>query len=327
MLVIGDSCDDRTGEVCREAGDPRIRFVNLPERFGEQSGPNSIGMRLARGRYVALLNQDDVWLSGHLEAAVTALAGSDAGFFLGRTVRAGKVASDSTWGSLPHFTRSHPPTRAPAEGFSNAFAVEPASAWVFDRSLVGRVGDWSPARFLHRPPIQDWYLRAWRSGACIVFGEEVSVLKVTTQYSRDSVAPAYDIASPEHQNLERWIAATPVDEVRAVVVAGTAIGQSKRARVVEELAARGPLRGLLWLAAEVGGKAGRMATQNRLAAALFRSTGIDLYTAAMRALRRSPGRTFDYSSRRRTGKPLPDPPDLDQLMAVIDHSRGSADGD
>ena len=53
--------------------DPRIRFWNLPERCGEQSGPTNAGCAAARGRIVALLNHDDLWAPDDLARAMVAL--------------------------------------------------------------------------------------------------------------------------------------------------------------------------------------------------------------------------------------------------------------
>ena len=68
-LIIGDHCTDETAEVVAAFNDPRLSFHNLPERFGEQAGPNSIGLALARTEYVAFLNQDDLWFPDHLESS------------------------------------------------------------------------------------------------------------------------------------------------------------------------------------------------------------------------------------------------------------------
>ena len=42
-LVIGDACTDDTALVVAGLGDARVRFHNLAENFGEQSGPNNAG--------------------------------------------------------------------------------------------------------------------------------------------------------------------------------------------------------------------------------------------------------------------------------------------
>ena len=84
-LVIGDACTDATSQAISDLGDDRIRFVNLPNRFGEQAGPNSVGMALAETPYVAFLNHDDYWFPDHLERAVDTLRQEGRDLFWSRT--------------------------------------------------------------------------------------------------------------------------------------------------------------------------------------------------------------------------------------------------
>jgi glycosyltransferase involved in cell wall biosynthesis len=41
LLVVGDACTDDTEQVVSAFNDPRIRFFNLAQNVGEQSGPNN----------------------------------------------------------------------------------------------------------------------------------------------------------------------------------------------------------------------------------------------------------------------------------------------
>jgi glycosyltransferase involved in cell wall biosynthesis len=72
-LVIGDGCTDDSEQVVRSFGDPRVRWINLPENSKHQSGPNNEGLRQARGEIIAYLGHDDLWLPHHLESHVAAL--------------------------------------------------------------------------------------------------------------------------------------------------------------------------------------------------------------------------------------------------------------
>jgi len=60
LIVVGDACADQTAALVSSYGDPRISYVNLTTNFGEQSGPNNVGIARARGTYVAFLNHDDI---------------------------------------------------------------------------------------------------------------------------------------------------------------------------------------------------------------------------------------------------------------------------
>ena len=299
VLVVGDNCDPRTADVCASLGDERVRYLNLPQRFGEQSGPNSVGMLLARTEYVALLNQDDLWLPGHLVAAVASLAaGSD--LFLGRAATATTVDG----ASRPRFGWIHPEIRRPSDGFRDFPMIEPASGWVFRRELVEQIGPWRSARGLQRPPIQDWFLRAWRAGIRIDFARETTVVRVATHREPGPV-PEYQQPSPEHEALEHWIEAVGPTRARAVMVD-------------EAARSRPPRRGL-----RATVKRGIRATvENRIAAAFYRTTGVDARAVAQRVIRRPAGHMLDLASQRRTGTPLPPAPDLAEVVRGLARDRG-----
>lgn len=70
-LILGDCCTDDTESVVRKFDDPRISWHNLPTNTGNQSGVNRIANDLARGRYIAYLNHDDIWFPDHLKDLVS----------------------------------------------------------------------------------------------------------------------------------------------------------------------------------------------------------------------------------------------------------------
>lgn len=153
LLVVGDACTDDTAVAVGAFEDPRIRFWNLSRRCGEQSGPTNAACAEARGRIIAILNHDDLWAPEHLTRAVGALDSNPAlDLVYGLNI---VVYPDATY-------RVRGPTQS---GWYEEHAGIPASAWVFRRALLERVGPWRAARDLYNQPSQDWLRRAQRAGA------------------------------------------------------------------------------------------------------------------------------------------------------------------
>ncbi|USI74180.1 glycosyltransferase family 2 protein [Sphingomonas morindae] len=82
IIVIDDGSPDHTVALVESLGDPRIRVVRAPENGGPARA-RSLGAPLARGRYIAGLDQDDLchptrfakqvaWLEAHPEAVLLA---------------------------------------------------------------------------------------------------------------------------------------------------------------------------------------------------------------------------------------------------------------
>jgi len=71
ILVCDDSSTDSTVEVSRgyQKRDPRVRTLALPVNQGPAAARN-LGMREARGDYIAFLDSDDEWLPEKLERQV-----------------------------------------------------------------------------------------------------------------------------------------------------------------------------------------------------------------------------------------------------------------
>lgn len=190
LWVIGDACTDGTGDVVRNLGDPRIRFLNLPRNCGEQSGPNNEGVRRAQGRYVAFLNHDDLWFPDHLEKAVGHLeaSGADLVYSVGAVISpAGEVALTCVTPSA----RWEP------------FASFPASTWVLRRETHEVVGDWRNFRSCWAAPSQDWLFRAGRAGMRMELVPEITVVLLESGARMGSYASE---DATEHNELHQRLA-------------------------------------------------------------------------------------------------------------------------
>jgi glycosyltransferase involved in cell wall biosynthesis len=171
VIVVGDACTDDTAEVVAAFRDPRIRFVNLPDRCGDQSGPNSHGIGLATGRFIAFLNHDDLYFPGHLEACVDELQSSGADLVW---VPCARLLTSRKRLPGGRFLLSGVPGAAGYSPYSGYFA----SSWVFRRELAARVGPWSAPAKSYVAPSQAWLFRAWRMGAALRFLPKVGVILV-----------------------------------------------------------------------------------------------------------------------------------------------------
>ena len=66
-MVVGDGVTDDTLEHVPRS-DPRVRVIGLPCNSGSQAKPHNVGVAAARGKYVAYLGHDDIWMPNHLAA-------------------------------------------------------------------------------------------------------------------------------------------------------------------------------------------------------------------------------------------------------------------
>jgi len=82
LLVIDDCSTDSTAAIVSEyaARDPRIRLIRLEKNRGAPAGPRNIGVREARGEWVAFLDADDIWYSGKLSCQMRVLQETGAQF-------------------------------------------------------------------------------------------------------------------------------------------------------------------------------------------------------------------------------------------------------
>lgn len=61
LLVIDNGSTDDTAQVVARFTDPRISYVRNPEPSSSCDAPRNLGIQRAKGRYVAFLDDDDLW--------------------------------------------------------------------------------------------------------------------------------------------------------------------------------------------------------------------------------------------------------------------------
>lgn len=72
MIIVDDASTDASAAIIRSytAKDARIRYLRTDAPSGSPALPRNIGIDNARGRFIAFLDADDVWLPEKLEKQV-----------------------------------------------------------------------------------------------------------------------------------------------------------------------------------------------------------------------------------------------------------------
>jgi glycosyltransferase involved in cell wall biosynthesis len=162
LIVVVDGPDAATEAALRPHADPRLRVVVRPARGGQAAALNA-GIALARGAFVAFLDDDDAWRPTKLARQLETIAETDAPRpIVGCRFVARREDGDVVW-----------PARAPGAG-------EPIAEWIFCRHRL-RFGEGimptsmllAPAALLREVPFTagirqhcdlDWLIRADQLG-------------------------------------------------------------------------------------------------------------------------------------------------------------------
>ena len=164
LWVIGDGCTDDSAELVASYADPRVHWYNLPVNSGYQSAPHNEGLRRARGRYIAYLNHDDLWLPDHLERLVAVLEASDAD--IAYSILEWVLSWRDGYADIP----AYPTAPLPPE----------ASATMHRRALIDEIGDWKAPHEVHSVPRAEFLRRAQFAGKRFVLVPRLTVLKFGT---------------------------------------------------------------------------------------------------------------------------------------------------
>lgn len=307
ILVIGDHCSKETEEAVASFNDPRIQYINLPCRTGTQSGPNSVGIALAVTQYVAFMNHDDVWLQDHLERAIEILDKTKKDFFIGKCAFTHHL--QATLGNLkvPKFYFASPDNRTADMGFDKVNIVfESASSWVIRTSSAKKIGYWKDSREIHRPPLQNWVLRAWRDKTKFAFGDKITVLNISP-YQPETTKTLYSMESLPHVYILNLLETKSPDAVREFVE--KSLEQNREHVDIETKVL------------EKYPKIFRKIIINKLTKSIYKYIGLDSFEIFYTLAGLEKGRHMKKLSVDRTGEPLPEKADIKKIIDVVSSDR------
>ena len=166
VIVVVDGPDPATAKTLEDLGEPRLRVIALGENVGGSEARN-IGVRAARGSWIAMLDDDDQWLPDKLARQMAMVAATDARHCLitclrlerqpghpdilapRRTLRLGEDISEYMFYSEDSRRHTCGPQTSSFLGTRELFLDVP-----FSKGLRCHQ-DW------------DWYLRAMRNGKTV----------------------------------------------------------------------------------------------------------------------------------------------------------------
>ena len=172
VWVVGDGCTDDSEAVTRAFGDSRINWLNLPKNMGSQAFANNEGISRARGRYIAHLGHDDLWMPWHLSRLVPFIeeTGADVVHPLAALIGPEGVR-ESVGSSKPNVPKRR--------------LRMPPSLWLLRRSIVDATGTWSDPATITDAVDSNYWQRMNDAGARITFLPELSVLKFPSPWFKE----------------------------------------------------------------------------------------------------------------------------------------------
>ena len=143
--------------------------MNLPTNSGNQAAPNNEGLRQARGRLIAYLGHDDLWLPHHLGGLVRGIEATGADLVHSACAMIGPSGVVGVRGLPPRSPGRVPP-------------VVPPSTWIHRADTAARFGFWRDPVSLGWDVDHDVLRQIHGDGGRILVHSELSVLKFPSLY-------------------------------------------------------------------------------------------------------------------------------------------------
>jgi glycosyltransferase involved in cell wall biosynthesis len=67
LIIVSDGSNDNTKQKVNQIKDPRIKFIELEKNYGYPAKARNDGIKISKGEYIALCDDDDLWEKNKLE--------------------------------------------------------------------------------------------------------------------------------------------------------------------------------------------------------------------------------------------------------------------
>lgn len=153
LIVVDDGSTDRTGEIVRAYADPRVHYHH--QRNQDAYNALNKGFALARGKFIAVLNSDDVYTPNRLERLLSVQRDTGAEFLFSdvtpMTDTGAAIEDPAFFWNVWHQGNREFYFRAGDlyTGFLHGNFMVTTSNLFLTRALAERVGPFAPLRYLH----------------------------------------------------------------------------------------------------------------------------------------------------------------------------------
>jgi hypothetical protein len=243
IIVIGDAAGAETARAVADLADSRVRFIDLPFNYGEQSGPNNVGVARARAPFIAFLNQDDIWFPDHLQVSLAWLEATNSDLVC---THGAIIGSSSPMDLESGSWRCDMSSPGRGGHYDPCVTLAPASTWLLRRELHERLRGWRPALECRGESSRDFLVRAWRSRARLQIAPHLSLVII-----QSGGRPASYLNTDRHEH--EYFGAAMTQDPSAL-----------RARLLDRMTARKPLKRVRRLTNHVARLAARLGAHPRL---------------------------------------------------------------
>ena len=130
LIIVDDASYDQTPKIIKRflSKESRIKAIFLKENIGPSEARNQ-AIRIAKGRFIAFLDSDDLWLPNKLDTQINYMITNSVGFSFTSYIQ---ISEDG----LNHLKEIHAPTRINYNFYLKNTIIGCLTV-VLDRSIVG----------------------------------------------------------------------------------------------------------------------------------------------------------------------------------------------